>query len=93
MTVPFIDVSNHQGVINWTQVAQTGKRGAFIKATQGTYFHDGYFPANWEAAAAQQMWRGAYHYATPGMARAAPTKLNISVTASSPTARSPGTCT
>ncbi|HEY7068146.1 MAG TPA: GH25 family lysozyme [Chloroflexota bacterium] len=66
MTVQFIDVSNHQGVINWGQVKEAGKRGAFIKATEGIDFKDAFFPQNWAHAAQQELWRGAYHFARPG---------------------------
>lgn len=31
-----IDVSNHQGTINWTTVASEGVAFAYIKATEGT---------------------------------------------------------
>jgi len=31
-----IDVSNHQGTINWTTVAFQGVAFAYIKATEGT---------------------------------------------------------
>jgi lysozyme len=37
MPVQFIDVSNHQGEIDWVKVKNAGKRGAFIKATEGTF--------------------------------------------------------
>lgn len=65
MTVEFIDISNHQGLIDWGLVA-TAKRGAFIKATEGDYFRDAWFHQNWEQAAAHELWRGAYHFARPG---------------------------
>jgi lysozyme len=66
MTVNFIDVSNHQGNIDWAKVKNAGKRGAFIKATEGTFFRDAFFPQNWAHAAQQELWRGAYHFARPG---------------------------
>ncbi len=66
MSVEFIDVSNNNGTINWTAVKGAGKVGAFVKATEGTDFHDSYFPANWAALAVAQLWRGAYHFARPG---------------------------
>ncbi len=61
-----IDISNNQGPVNWAAVAMNGKRFAFVKATEGTSFHDRYFPANWRACAEHQLWRGAYHFARPG---------------------------
>ena len=37
-----IDVSNHQGNINWSAVKQSGIEVAYIKATEGDYFKDKY---------------------------------------------------
>ena len=69
-----IDVSHHQGPIDWTSVAEDGVDFAFIKATEGGDFHDPRFKANWAAARAEGVARGAYHYftfCTPGHAQAA----------------------
>jgi len=66
MTVDFIDVSNHQGNIDWAKVKSAGKRGTFIKASEGTFFKDPFFQRNWEQAAHKELWRGAYHFARPG---------------------------
>ncbi len=66
MAVEFIDVSNYQEYIDWAAVAGSGKRGTFIKATEGTVFRDHFFPDNWTQAADNQLWRGAYHFARPG---------------------------
>lgn len=60
-----IDVSNHQGVINFRQVKQAGYEFVFIKATEGTNFRDRYFPANWYNAHAEGFICGAYHYMKP----------------------------
>jgi GH25 family lysozyme M1 (1,4-beta-N-acetylmuramidase) len=64
-TTPGIDVSNHQGAINWTSVRNAGIRFAFIKATEGTTFLDGRFDANYVAAYNAGIIRGAYHFARP----------------------------
>ncbi len=61
-----VDCSNNQGHIDWAAVAGAGKRFAFVKATEGDFFHDAYFPANWAALAANQLWRGAYAFGRPG---------------------------
>jgi len=43
-----IDVSNHQKLIDWKSVAQTGGYTfVFIKATEGKDYQDAYFQANW----------------------------------------------
>ncbi|AIW03362.1 membrane-bound glycoside hydrolase [Bacillus phage Mater] len=36
--VKIIDVSHHNGTINWTQVVLDGVKGAYIKLTEGTSF-------------------------------------------------------
>lgn len=60
-----IDVSNHQEDIDWAGVAASGVRFAFIKATEGTHYHDPFFPQNWIGANQFGIFRGAYHYARP----------------------------
>ncbi|MEC0370902.1 glycoside hydrolase family 25 protein [Paenibacillus chibensis] len=69
-----IDVSHHQGVINWAKVAASGISFAFIKATQNSM--DPQFLANVKGAKAAGLLIGAYHYlddkvTTVDMARAA----------------------
>lgn len=61
----FIDVSNHQGVVNWDQVKASGRIGSICKATEGTGYADPYFHSNFNALAARNMFRGAYHFARP----------------------------
>ncbi len=63
-----LDASNNNGHIDWAAVAANGKRFAFVKATEGTGFHDSYFQDNWAQLAANETWRGAYHFARPGSA-------------------------
>lgn len=57
-----IDVSFHQGTVDWPAVAQAGKVFAFIKATDGETYVDPQFAANWAGAAAAGILRGAYHF-------------------------------
>ena len=60
-----IDVSNHQGDIDWDQVASDGKVSfAYIKATEGNDFLDKRFKANWAGAGTVGVDRGAYHFFT-----------------------------
>ena len=69
-----IDVSHHQGAIDWSRVRTNGIQFAYIKATEGTDFKDGNFTENWNAAAAAGIKRGAYHFfrlETSGEAQAA----------------------
>ena len=60
-----IDVSHHQGQIDWARVSAAGIRYAFMKATQGAGFIDSRFAANWEGAALNSVIRGAYHFFDP----------------------------
>lgn len=69
-----VDVFDGQGHIEWPAVADAGVAFAWIKATQGTYDTQATFAANWSAAAAAGVLRGAYHFFDPredGVAQAA----------------------
>jgi lysozyme len=57
-----IDVAKFQGEIDWQQLRQAGVKFAFIKATEGADRLDSRFHANWEAARAAGIARGAYHF-------------------------------
>jgi lysozyme len=59
-----IDVSNHQGAIDWRAVAGDGIEFAYIKASEGGDFTDTRFDANWRGAADAGLDRGAYHFLT-----------------------------
>src|SRR5262249_40760210 len=64
--LPGIDVSHHNGTIDWSAVKQAGMKFAFAKATEGTSFVDSQFAANRAGAAAQHIPFGGYHFARPG---------------------------
>ncbi len=57
------DVSNHQGTVNWAEVASAGIQFAICKATEGLAFVDAYYPRNVAGARANGILPGAYHYA------------------------------
>jgi lysozyme len=59
-----VDVSNHQGEIDWERVAADGIDFAYIKATEGGDHTDARFVQNWDAAASAGLERGAYHFFT-----------------------------
>lgn len=59
-----IDVSHHQGVIDWQKVRAAGFSFAYIKASEGGDFTDPQFAANWRGAKAAGIARGAYHLFT-----------------------------
>ncbi|MDY6985084.1 MAG: GH25 family lysozyme [Candidatus Thermoplasmatota archaeon] len=60
-----IDVSHWQGEINWDQVYGSGKRFAFVKASEGISYIDPYFEENMVNGRAAGMLMGAYHFARP----------------------------
>lgn len=57
-----IDVSRHQGRIDWNAVAQAGVRFAYIKATDGGDYLDPNFHRNWEGSRQAGIPHGAYHF-------------------------------
>ncbi|WP_203416528.1 GH25 family lysozyme [Jiangella ureilytica] len=59
-----IDVSAHQGEIDWDAVAGDGIKFAYIKASEGQNWVDGYFEQNWDGAEQAGLERGAYHFFT-----------------------------
>jgi lysozyme len=69
-----VDVSHHQGAIDWRALAADDVSFAYIKATEGADHIDTRFADNWDGAAAAGLYRGAYHFFTlcqPGAAQAA----------------------
>ncbi len=78
-----IDVSHHQGAIDWPTVADDGVRFAWIKATEGGDWVDARFAENWAAAGEVGIPRGAYHFFTfcrPGADQAANFLATVRVT-------------
>jgi lysozyme len=57
-----IDVSHHQGKIDWAKVKNDNIRFAFIKSTEGATFQDSCFSYNAKEAKKQGIKIGAYHY-------------------------------
>jgi lysozyme len=69
-----IDVSHHQGEIDWPRLRGGGMRFAYIKASEGADFVDEDFRASWDGATAAGLVPGPYHYftlCTPGAAQGA----------------------
>lgn len=62
-----IDVSHHQGVIQWGKVSSSGVAFAYIKATEGGDFIDPMFATNWAGISRTKLAKGAYHFFTLGM--------------------------
>jgi lysozyme len=59
-----IDVSEHQGEIDWTRIDRRSVNFVFIKATEGGDFRDRQFQRNWLGAKNAGIARGAYHFFT-----------------------------
>lgn len=65
-----IDISHHQGIINWKQLEKTRESDTplsfiFIKATEGGDHKDDRFDSNFAHAAEAGFIRGAYHFYNP----------------------------
>jgi GH25 family lysozyme M1 (1,4-beta-N-acetylmuramidase) len=63
--IPGIDVSSHQGNVNWQAQWNNGKRFAYVKATEGTSYRNPYFSQQYVGSYNIGMIRGAYHFALP----------------------------
>ncbi len=59
-----IDVSHHQGDIDWAEVAKDDVAFAFIKASEGGDFVDKRFRENAKSATKEGILTGPYHYFT-----------------------------
>src|SRR5262245_5178777 len=59
-----VDLSHHQGRIDWGKVRASKAAFAFIKATEGATFTDPAFATNWSGARDAGVLRGAYHFFT-----------------------------
>ena len=59
-----VDVSRHQGAIDWSALADDNTTFAFIKATEGGDWVDPLFERNWREADQAGVIRGAYHFYT-----------------------------
>ena len=63
-----IDVSYHQGTIDWARVAGAGKAFAFVRATAGTLTSDVAYARNRADARAAGVAVGSYHFGNPDSA-------------------------
>lgn len=64
-TVPGIDVSGHQGNVNWRSQWNAGYRFAIVKATEGTGYKNPYHAQQYNGSYNVGMIRGSYHFALP----------------------------
>ncbi|HEX3789247.1 MAG TPA: lysozyme [Pseudonocardiaceae bacterium] len=64
-TVAGMDVSAYQGTVNWSTAWANGAKFVYIKATEGTYYTNPDFSAQYNGSYNVGMIRGSYHFATP----------------------------
>jgi len=64
-TTKGVDVSYHNGTINWSQVKNAGYEFAFVRISDGTGFHDPQFATNYAGAKAAGLVRGIYQFFRP----------------------------
>ncbi|MFF1382723.1 lysozyme [Arthrobacter sp. NPDC058288] len=60
-----LDVSGHQTSVNWQQQWNMGARFAYVKASEGNYYTNELFGAQYQGSRSVGMIRGAYHFAIP----------------------------
>ncbi|MBB5954555.1 GH25 family lysozyme M1 (1,4-beta-N-acetylmuramidase) [Saccharothrix tamanrassetensis] len=63
--VPGMDVSSHQGDVDWDRAWADGARFAYVKATEGTGYRNPNFGQQYDGSYRVGMVRGAYHFALP----------------------------
>ncbi|HEX2685361.1 MAG TPA: GH25 family lysozyme, partial [Kofleriaceae bacterium] len=72
-----VDVSYHNGAINWTSVKRAGYEFAFIRISDGTGFRDPQFATNWAGAHTAGLLRGIYQFFRPNQDVAAQADMVI----------------
>lgn len=60
-----LDVSSHQPDVRWQEQWNMGARFAYVKASEGNYYVNEQYGAQYQGARAVGMLRGAYHFAIP----------------------------
>lgn len=63
--VPGVDVSSHQGNVDWGAQRANGKKFAYVKATESDSYTNPYFAQQYNGSYSAGMIRGAYHFAIP----------------------------
>lgn len=67
MAIQGIDVSKHQGTIDFQEVAASGMRFCFCKGTEGADYVDPKVREYWRGLLATDIYRGLYHFARPDL--------------------------
>lgn len=60
-----VDVSSHQGTIDWNRVRTSGLSFAIVRVSDGTQHPDSQFQRNWAGAKSAGLVRGVYQYFRP----------------------------
>jgi GH25 family lysozyme M1 (1,4-beta-N-acetylmuramidase) len=60
-----VDVSSHNGNVDWLGLWNSGVRWAYVKATENTNYQNPYFAQQYNGSYNVGMIRGSYHFATP----------------------------
>lgn len=60
-----LDVSSHQGNVNWSTVAANGAKFVYVKATENNDYRNPYFGEQYTGAYNHGLIHGAYHFAIP----------------------------
>ena len=60
-----VDVSHHDGLVDWEKVKEAEYTFAITKATEGLKIVDAQFKRNWQVIPTKMDVRGAYHFAHP----------------------------
>ncbi|MFJ2557472.1 MULTISPECIES: lysozyme [unclassified Streptomyces] len=60
-----VDVSSHQGNVDWPALWSSGVKWAYVKATEGNYYKNTSFTQQYNGSYNVGMIRGTYHFGTP----------------------------
>lgn len=63
--VPGMDVSSHQGTVDWHTAAANGAKFAYVKVSEGTDYLNPYFAGQYAGSSDAGLLHGAYHFALP----------------------------
>ena len=77
-TLKGIDVSVHNGHVDWAKVKSSGQSFAFARVSDGLNYPDTEFAANWSGIKAAGLTRGVYQYFRPGQDALAQADLLLS---------------
>lgn len=66
-----MDVSGHQGHVDWAKARAAGARFTYVKATEGTGYRSPTYAQQYNGSAEAGLIRGAYHYALPNVSSGA----------------------